>query len=375
MSRALLLVTTCLGLLPLLPVRASAGEEHKAATAGIEAQRIGTDFAMLWTSDILLTDELAEYRQTRPGSELALSISHGHIGLHYVPEAMLEEESDVESERFGFQGTTRFRVSNCVTLLGNGGAYDGYTDYRSLWLNEYFRHVYSGRQGYEKAHPWGWNVSGGARWEYLPASGFVQGDLIYQHDIISPGYEVRFPPFPPRLIRFRDTYDTVSGRLTLENVLTRRLRARQELQITDMTDRELRFAFQSSVNCALTEHWVGRLAGGYTKEEPQLEAWFAGATVERDWNETWFFSVMGRYYTDTGQIENALLAHNTASPPLEAILVGVGLRWQGPRSSARLVVGPYFTCYESSGSPATTFGHLFRDRDWLSVQFAFERAF
>jgi len=352
------------------------GSPHAVAPPrGAAIHKVGLDFATLWASDILLTDELAEYRRKRPRSELALSVSHGYIGLHYVPESDLEEKSHVENDRFGFQTTGRFQVGDRLTLLGGGGAYDGYLDYRSLWLDEHFRQLFSGRQGYEKAHPWGWNVSGGLRWEYLPASGFLQGDLIYQYDLISPGYDVSLATFPPRLIRYRDTYDTLGGRLTLENVLTPRLRAKQELQITDTTDRQLRFAFQTSLNCALAEHWVARLAGGYTAESPQLEAWFGGATVERDWNDTWFVSLTGRYYTDTGQIENALLAENTASPPLEAFQVGLGLRWQGLKSSAKLVVGPYFTRYDSIASAANSFGQLYQDRDWLSVQFAFAHEF
>jgi len=336
---------------------------------------VGLDSAVLWASDIFLGDELLQYRQTRPRSKVTLSVSLGQIGLDYVPESSLEENTHVENERYGFQIEGRLRLADRVTLLGGDGAYDGYLDYRSLWLDEHFRQLFSGRSGYEKAHPWGCNVSGGVRWECVPASAFLQGDLIYQHDIISPGYDVRFPPFPPQLVRFRDTYDTVSGRLTLENVLTPRLRARQELQITDTTDRQLRFAFQSSLNCALAEHWVARLAGGYTGEEPQLEAWFGEVTLERDWNETWFVSLFGRYYTDTGQIEDALLAENTASPPLKSCQVGLGLRWQGLKSSAKLVVGPYFTRYDSTANSANLFGHLYQDRDWLSVQFAFVHEF
>ena len=80
-------------------------------------------------------------------------------------------------------------------------------------------------------------------------------------------------PFPPHLVRFRDGYDTISGKSTLENVLTPRLRALQELQITDTTDRELRFSLQSSLNVAFAEHWAGRVALAGTKENPQFESW------------------------------------------------------------------------------------------------------
>jgi hypothetical protein len=307
---------------------------------------------------------------------LSFSVSGGHIRLDYVPETRLEEENEVASNRAGFQTSGRFKLADRFTLLSGGGAYSGFMDYRSLWLDEHFRQLYSRREGYDEADPWGYNGSGGVRWEYLPAAAFLQGDLLFQHDVISPGYEVVLQPFPPHLVRFRDRYDTISGRLSLENVLTPRLRALQELQITDTTDRELRFSLQSSLNIAVSERWVGRLALCGTKENPQFESWYVSAVVERDWNETWFVSLTGRFYQDTGQIENALLAENTAAPPLEAVEAGLGLRWQGTRASLKLKFGPYFTWYDPPETLAqAAFGHLYQSRDWFSTQFAFTYEF
>ena len=336
--------------------------------------RATLDFAAMWASDILLTDESFEYRRTGPQAELGLSFSHGHIGLDYVPESLLEQPNRLDQDRYGLQAQGRLLVAERWTLNGGAGGYTGYMDYRSLWLDEHFRQLFGRRQGYEKAHPWGANLSGGARWEYLPASGFIQGDVIYQHDLISPGYGVLLT-FPPTLVRFRDAYDTISGKMTFENVLTPRLRAQQELQVTDTTDRHLRFSGQSSLNWAVAEHWVTRLALAGTTEAPQFESWSVNATLERDWDETFFVSLFGRYYEDTGQIENALLADNTAAPPLHALYAGIGFRWQGEHSSIKLVAGPYFSRYEEPGPGASTFGHLYEDRDWFSVQFAFLHQF
>ena len=351
------------------------GTEAAPPKSAARRNSLALDFATLWASDVLLADQAIEYRHAWPRTELTLSVSEGHTALHYVPESRLETENDLEDDRVGFQTSGRFPANQRITLLAGGGAYYGYMDYRSLWLNEHFRQLYSKRPGYQKAHPWGYNTSAGARWEYLPASGFVQGDLGYQYDLIAPGYEVRLQPFPPRLVRFRDNYDTLTGRLTFENVLTPRIRAQQELQFTDTTDRQLRYALQSSLNVSLAEHWTTRLVVSGSKEEPQFEAFYAGATLERDWNETWFVSLMGRYYKDTGQIENALLPENTAGPPLEAVQFGLGLRWQGARSSFKLVVGPYFTRYETPTGEFATFGHLYQNRDWFSAQFAFAHEF
>jgi thiol-disulfide isomerase/thioredoxin len=339
--------------------------------AVVPAERLTTrelhsDFAALCSSDVLLTDTVIEYRQTR-SAQWAMSLSHGYIGLHYKPQyTTVEQKTDVEENRFGAQVRGRFPVNERLALTVGGGGYDGYTDYRSLWLNEHYRQLFGPVAGYEKAEPWGLNVFSGLRWEYRPATGFLQTDISYQYDVVAPGYEKKIGV---PLIRMRDQYDTVSGRLTLENVLTKRLRALQEFQITSTTDRELRYALQSSLNCALGEQWVLRLVAAGALEEPGFNAWSVSATLERDWNETWFVSVFGRYYKDTGQLLEGQPG-SAASPPVATMMTGVGLRWQGKRASVKIVAGPYFNWY-SAGPTVTDFTNLYRDRDWFSVQFAF----
>jgi peroxiredoxin len=336
---------------------------------------VSVDFATLLASDITLTDELMEYRETRPVSEFTLSLSHGHTGLHYQPDSLIEQAKNVDNDRFTLQTCYHLHLNDTLTGSLGGGGYSGYMDYRSLWLNEHFRQLYSMRPGYEAADPWGANAAGGLRWEYLPAAGFVQGDLTYQHDVISPGYDVSLATFPLKLDRFRSNYETVSGKLSLENVLTRRMRALQELQVTGTTDRQLRYTLQSSLNFAVAEHWVAKLAVTGTEETPRFQAAAVSLTMERDWKETWFVSLMGRGYRDNGEVENALLAENTASPPLESYQTGLGLRWQGRQNSLKLFAGPCFSRYQQSGPSFDTFPNLYQNRNWVAVQFAFAREF
>jgi peroxiredoxin len=346
-----------------------------ARSGGAVVHKASVDFSTLRAPDILLTDEILEYRQTSPVSERFLSLTEGHLGVHYVPEFPLEQSRNRTEENFGFQGTDRVRTDDQITLLIGGGAYNGYMDYRSLWFDEHFRQLFSDRSGYIKAHPWGGNGSAGARWEYLPASGFVQGEVMAQHDVISPGYDVSVVKLPPVLERFRDSYDTLIGRLILENVLTSRLRALQELQATDTTDRQLRVSLQSSLNWAVTENWVGRFEISGTRESPRFESASCSAIVGRDWHNAWFLSLIARGYWDNGEVEDALLVQNTADPPLKTLLLGLEFRFQGRQSFVKLFAGPYFTYYEQANSAITTFPHLYQDRNWLSAQFAYVHEF
>ena len=371
------------------PVLSTSWPQSVAATAAMgpvlaatrTEQRVlheaAADSVALIASDVLVAETLAEYRQTRLSSELTLSLSHRYIEVHHESDYLgVRGEDDLTSNRSGIRTRGRFGMSGPLTLTVEGGAYEGYQNYRSLWLNEYYRHMvdvlktyFDDLKGYREAEPWGCNASTGLRWEYLPAAGSVEASLSYQYDVVAPGYEIG-----TRLVRLRDQYDTVSGRLAFENVLTRRVRALAECQIDDATDRELRFTLQESLNCALAEHWVLRLALAGATEEPDFESKSVGATLERDWYGTWFVSLFGRYYEDTSEIENAV-SGSAVAPPLETYQTGVGLRWQGQRSSLKLVVGPCFSRYHADSPRVTAFDQLYQDRDWLSVQLAFVREY
>lgn len=335
--------------------------------------RVGVDFATLAAADVLVTETLTEYRQTVSAAELSLSLSHRYIEVHHESTYLdVVRRDDLSSHRVGLQSKGRFGVGGPLTLTLDGGFYEGYQNYRSLWLNEYYRHrlavlrtYFPEMQDYEEAEPWGCNVSTALRWEYLPAAGSVEAGFSYQHEVVAPGYEWSLPP-----VRLRDRYDTRSGRLSFENVLSRRVRALGEFQIDDTTDRELRFTLRESVNCALSEHWVLRLALAGAKEDPEFESKSAGAALERDWHGTWFVSLFGRYYRDTGETENAV-AESAAAPPLDTYQVGLGLRRQGQRSSFKLAIGPCYSRYRPENRRPTEFDELYQDRNWLSVQFAF----
>jgi hypothetical protein len=254
-------------------------------------------------------------------------------------------------------------------LNGALGGYDGYQDYRSLWLNEFYRQEYP--DGYIEAEPWGVNVGIGLRWELAPTTGFLQFDYAWQKDEIAPGYEKK--PFEP-LARGRDDLDTHTVRVMLENVLTPSLRSQITGLVMDTTGRELRYGGQASLNWALAESWVLRSTVGYSEEAPRFEAWFVDETLEMDIDEQWYFSLTGRWYTDTGEIDDSLLL-SSAAPELETWHIGLGIRWQGANSAVKLSGGPYFTRYGALGPYTEPFHNLYRGRDWGIAQLAFTHQF
>jgi len=339
-------------------------------------QQLRADFDGLFASDIQLTQETVGYVYRKFRVEVATGISYNRYDLDYQPAPEIDflgRSSHVSERRIGGQIATKISVLEPLQLLSSVGVYDGYTDYRSAWLNEYYRQQFSDVHGfgdeYATPNPHGENANIGLRYEYLPTTGFVQGDFTYLHDEIAPGYEIDFDG----LRRGRQNLYTGLYHVAFENVVSRRVRVLNEFRLTDTTNRKLRYNYNGSINIAPAGDWVVRLYGGYTQERPQFEAHYAGGTVELQPIAGWWFSVQGRYYRDSGEIENSLFS--SAAPGLESWQVGVGIRHVWGDHSVRISAGPYFSRYDAIGINTAFFQNLYRNRTWVSVQLAYNFEF
>ncbi len=349
---------------------------YDLSLAALEMEQQGThettlDAAAMIASDVLVTDLQTEYRYERPSTEFSLALSYRPTRMDFESEYLgTKRDTRLEEEFFSVQGGVSSDLNESLTLSVNGGCYDGFQTYRDVWMDEYNRlKAGNGVAGYQSAHPWGYNVGSGLRWEYLPDVGFADAGLSYGYDKVSPGYDGG-----PPLVRLRDTYHTRSGHLSFENVLTRRLRTLVEGRIDDTTDRDPRLTLQGALNYAMAENWVMRLAAGCAKEEPHLTSKSVRVALDRDWRGIWFVGVFGRYYEDTGEIDNGV-ASDAAAPPLETYQAGLGVRRQGNRSVIKFDIGPCFSRYEADPQRNTDLDQLYKDRNWLLVQLALQYNF
>lgn len=323
-------------------------------------------FDGLFASDIALTLTSVGYGISRGPWEANVAAGFSTYGLDYQPVSFdfLGAPTRVEEARGFGQVSGRWRLAERLTLSAGAGLYDGFTDYRSVWLAEYYRQQFAGLPGYAEPSPAGHHLSGGARWEYLPSSGFVQLDYTYLSDEIAPGYEIDFDG----LRSGRPYLYTHLFQLSFENLVGRRVRVRHELRRVDTSDRDVRIGYQGSLNAALGERWVVRIQGGAAAEEPNFDAWYVGGTVEYELSPSWLLSVSGRYYEDSGEIENSNFSN--AAPELQAWQAGLGVRYARGAYSARLFVAPYATRYGAFGIGTAFFQNLYKDRDWGLVQAA-----
>ena len=295
-----------------------------------------------------------------------------------------------EPAPFDFQGVSRRRAETNAglqlngrrhlreswTLLAGAGAYDGPTNYRSLWLDEYFHQQYAnlpptpGFDTYRAADPGGWNLTGGLRWAYRPGSGFAQLAVSFLRDDIAPGYEIDFAG----LRRGRDRLDTIALNGSFENVLSPGVRSLVEMRAVKTTERDVRLGVDASVNIAAAERWITRLQAGATTEDPRFDAWYLGATIEYAPRPAlaWFATV--RRYADTGEIENALL-FTSAAPALHSTQFGIGVRRTGESWSWRVYAATLRANYAPTNPSLDFFQNLYRDRDWTILQAAIARRF
>ncbi len=328
------------------------------------------DLETVWCNDILLVESALGFRQRLGRRGLNLSVSYGYFQLDYAPADFdpFGIERQRSEDRTGFQLGLLQSLSKRWEVTASGGVYHGYTDHRSLWLDEYYRQQFGNLEDYEESDPWGYNLSAGLRWEYIPSSGFIQLQALFSRDDVAPGYEIDFDG----LFRGTETLYTWTGRISFENVLTSRIRSLNEFIITDTTDREIRSAYQGSLNWALTRRWVARAVLGGALEKPEFDAYYFSFGLDFDCTSSLLFSFSGRYYSDTGEIEDALL-FSSAAPALESYQLGLGLRWVKNLYSFKLFVARYFTRYEDPGIGVASFVNLYRDRNWTIVQCAFSK--
>jgi hypothetical protein len=330
---------------------------------------------VLSASDLTLSDGSIAYRASDGTYELGLSLNHGYMDLSYLPNPVADligQANELSENRIGGQLYFNIPISKTIGWRLGAGFYDGYTNFRSLWLNEYYRQQFSNLKGYQEADPNGVNGLTGLRWEYLPATGVAELNLSYQVDQISPGYDR--PLFQP-LDRGRDRLKTGGLNISIEQVITPKLRGRLQYSLIDTTNRSLRQAAQVSLNYSIAESWVMRGSIARTSEQNGFRSHSIEGLIEHDWSNRWFLGLGARSYRDNGDIENSLFVVSTAAPDLKSSQAFVSLKWTNQRTSFRVEAGPYITDYAAPDSIVAPFAFLYSDRNFFRAGFSYTYSF
>ena len=341
--------------------------------AGREVLRkpeVETEFA--WASDMFLTDSKINYREEGPHLEWSAGIGYASYAEEYRPFRSLDFfgfNEHLFEDRISAQADSRLHLNEDWTLLASAGAYKGYPNYRRVWIANRYRQKYDHPDfptvpGYEEPDPKGAKGSLGTRWEYLPTLGFAELTGGYARDQTAPGYEDGTNQFGNyKLIQGRERLDTWRLGFSSENVLTPRLRSLQEFGFNWVSDRDMRFSYKGSANYALSERWILRSEGGVTTEDPKFNAWFVGGSLEYEITPAIQVGLTGRYYEDTGEIENSLPI-TSAAPPLSSWEAGLRLRAAWHRVAFQVYAGTMQANYHPRPGIGEEFTYLYSDRTW-----------
>jgi len=351
------------------------GQGHPAAEGGTLSRGLWgthTEGRLEWMGESLLSSDYRLYEaglswmENRGVWDWKLQLSWNGYDLAYrpAPADLVSRPRALWEDQYSYQGRWRWRWAENWQADVTGGWYVGFSDYRSVWLDEYYRQYFQVMPGYENADPSGWNLVPGLRWECVPGMLWLQGSVIAQHDSVSPGYEIL--PFQP-MVRGSSELETWAGSVSLEAVLTPRLRGQVSGRWTDTTARDLRHEYQASGRWAVADHWVARGTVGLTAEPPRFHAYHGQLALERDWQNRWFLGLTGRHYADNGLVRDPAIV-SSAAPALESWQLGLTMRYLGEHWGALLSAGPYWTRYDEVAPISRHFSTLYADRDWIALQ-------
>jgi hypothetical protein len=333
---------------------------------------VGLSNEVTKAADVFLADSELNVRWRNLQREVSLTAAAATLQMDYLPSEvdLLGKFQELEDSRCTGQLTWREGLDQPWRWIFSAGGYEGFTDYRSLWLNEYYRQLFSGTSGYQAADVGGLNASIGGTYEYLPQSGMLNWSVGWQMDDVAPPYE---KTVDGPLVRGLSRYETWRYGLGSEHVLSPWLRFKQDVTAFQTTSRAWRYAYKAETACAITDTWVARLSAEGSREA----GFYSGAVglqVEHDWESRWFAGIMVRAYRDNGQILDPLLISGSP-PPLDTLQALMTLRYSGPDLTMRLAVGPYLTRYAEPAPGTLRFSTLYRDRDWLNMQVSLTKRF
>ncbi len=340
------------------------------SVVAVRGSPIGTEAVIavenLNSGDVRLQSANLSADGSPPTRQFVLSATSDRIGIDYGPARydILSEPVTRTENRTAGELTARFRTDKDFSTFTGAGAYRGYTDFRSVWLNEYYRQFFEGVPGYAAASPRGWHALAGGRWAYVPGSVILQGTVVRQGDVVSPGYE---PEIGHPLRRGRERLATTAVRLSTENVVAPTVRTLVEIGATGTTGRKTRYTAQGSLNGSISDALTLRAVVAGVRERPAFHAESVALTLEHDWEARWFAGLAVRGYRDSGEIIDPLLV-STAAPALRTQHIALCLRWQGERAAVRLEGGPYRTRYDAIAPGSMHFARLYGDRNWRRLQ-------
>lgn len=322
------------------------------------------------SGEVLTANDIAveSYRLAYSGVEgpwtLDLGLGLNHYGIDYVPVLFGDSLRLGEETWQGDIAVTREwnkEWSNTLSFRG----YEGYADYRSVWIAEFYRQFFGAFDQYAAPAPSGYAFGVTTAWNYLPSSGKAELNLEFGKDEIAPGWSFNAEIGEPEADL--DTLDTVNGGLRVEQAINGWLKSELAFTARETTDREPRYSIRNAW-AASSGPVAIRLTGGYSEEAPTFDASYGSIQIEWKFLPQWSLHSGYRLYADSGEIEAS--GFNAQAPELDSSEIFAGILWDRGDLAISGSIGFLDTDYADLSEDNQFFGNLYRDREWWSARLA-----
>ena len=354
--------TILLSLLPIYSSLAKGDDTNFRRHLFTGLQNIDVEYEGLFSSNLNVQRGSFSYQQKHEKWTFALSYFQTEYGLEYKPFAPLGG-SDKRLEESNHQGSLSigYTLQNNIETSVSVTSYDGFSDYRSIWIGEYYRQAFNfPGSGYFAPDPKGFSISNSWGWD--PQIGTsLSIDLSYSEDTIAPGWTFGSP-----------ANDLLKNRIVSvrwEQAINPRLKTETSLSYSDITDREPRLNLQSSWNYALTnEITLGAQLGG-SREESDFDSFYGGLSLTYEVNDYLSLKFNGRLYSDSGEIETS--GFNSAAPGINTAEIGISALIEHGDHAFQLGISSFTNNYKDTDSDNEFFTNLYDDRDWITIRAAY----
>lgn len=355
-------------------------DAQDALSADSLAPLLGDETSVDIESDGLAGDGIDIYRtalrlqQTRGHWQIEAGYAFTTHSVDYSDPTGFTQDRHLHTQTNEGSLTLSRRFGEKVEVSLSGSVYDGFADYRSVWLSEYYRQnagfLYPD-EGYENTDPGGYSISLGATWDLNPGVTRLTASLGYSSNDIAPGWF--FNPDTGLADSSDPQLDTFSASVAWEQAINGRTRNQLSLRFSQITDRRLRIQLRETIAYALTDRIVLRGEAGYSEERPDFQSYYGGLTFSYEITPQWQVSLAGRFYHDSGEVVAGNF--NSAAPEVDTRELSASLYWQGLSTSARISVGLFSSDFGTVDIVNRPFEALYSDRDQLATRIAVTHTF
>lgn len=344
----------------LLPAFSPTLSAEAESNAFLKAEHLRAD-------DIRLSAFTFQYLQNlESGKSLRVETNAGRIRMKYRPPDgfLVGRDERVSESSTGGSIQISLPTGDWTRVRLSSGYSGGYSSYRTLWIDRYYRQLFGGFDTYEASDPWSAFGEVNLRYEFLPATGYVSAGCSYQYEETPAYWDV---DLKGNLNKGETLARTWSFQGSAELLVSPRNRVRGQVWVRDRTGRPVRVSFTLEALHAFTDTVFFKALYGHTREGAAFRANWGYLHLEKELAEGHFLRLFGNLYDDNGELEDTSPSVQLAAPPVRSWEAGIGYRHQlGESFNLHLTLGYYESDFEEAGGPVFT-SALYMDRTWLSA--------